>query len=188
MKDFLQEENREKIFRVGLVILVLLATIIYFVVDYFDNGEEIKLDEPQNISQVKSPSQNSSEKINAVIGANADEIYISDPLKNPAPPTQIVKSDDVPAKVEEKISPPLPPTESVIFVPPTVEVPKPPDEKFFLRGIAIGDNKTALVEKIFNGKVESLFLQIGDKINDKIIVDISADSVTFDDGGIFYVK
>ena len=84
--------------------------------------------------------------------------------------------------------PPTPPTESVNIMPPVVEIPKLPEDKFFLRGTALGDNKTALVEKISNGKTETLFLQIGDRINDKIIVDIATDFVTLDDGSNLYIE
>ena len=186
MKDFFQsqiDEIRENKLRFGLLVACLIGTIIYAVYDSFDSGEEINLDTPSKIVQVDPPTQNvpetnktvivSSDKVKAVIGANSDEIYIYDPFKNPTPPT----------KVEEKIPTPIPPTESVIVPPPTVD-----EDKFFLRGIALGDNKTAMIEKISNGKSEMLFLQIGEKIKGKVIVDISQDFIILDDGNVLYVE
>ncbi len=199
MKDFLQsqlEEIRENKLRFGLLVICLIATIIYAFTDSFDSGEEINLDAPQKVSKVESPVKNisstsekvtvSSDKIKAVIGANADDVFIYDPFKNPAPAKvdEPVKVDEVDAKVEKTSLP----NEHVIVQPPVVEVPKPPEEKFILRGTALADNKTALIEKISNGKSEKLFLQIGEKINGKAIVDIAQDFIILDDGNILYVE
>lgn len=198
MKKFLEsqlEEIRENKLRISSLIVCLIGAIIFAVYDSWESGEEINLDAPQNVAQVERPVKDisetnkkitvSSEKVKAVIGANADEVFIYDPFKNPTPP---VKVEEVPVKVEEKILPPTPPTESVNIMLPVVEVPKPPEDNFFLRGTALADNKTALIEKISNGKTETLFLQIGDKLNDKIIVDIATDFVTLDDGSNLYIE
>ena len=130
--------------------------------------------------------------IKAVIGANADEIYIYDPFKNPNPaPEKKVDPPkvEVPVKAEEKTSKPV---EPVIVIQPAPEVPatpKPPEVKFVLHGTALGENKVALVQKISEGKVlEILFLKIGDKLNGKKIADIAEKFLTFDDGSSMYFE
>lgn len=69
---------------------------------------------------------------------------------------------------------------------PVAQEPPEPAEKFILRGTAIhGDNKTALIQKIIpdeNSIDDTLILKTGDVIGGRRVVDISADSVTFDDG------
>ncbi|MBQ7197976.1 MAG: hypothetical protein IJS29_01810 [Selenomonadaceae bacterium] len=199
MKDFLKsqlEEIRENKLRFGLLIICLVVAIIYAFADSFDSGEEINLDAPQKVAQVESPAKNisstsekvtvTSDKVKAVIGANADDVFIYDPFKNPAPAKvdEPVKVDEVDAKVEKT----LPPAEPAIVTPPAVEVPTPPEDNFILRGTALANNKTAMVEKISNGKSETLFLQIGEKINGKAIVDIAQDFITLDDGNILYIE
>ena len=199
MKDFLKsqlEEIRENKLRFGLLIICLVVAIIYAFADSFDSGEEINLDAPQKVAQVESPAKNisstsekvtvTSDKVKAVIGANADDVFIYDPFKNPAPAKveTPVKVDEVDAKVEKT----LPPAEPAIVPPPVVEVPMPPEDNFILRGTALADNKTAMVEKISNGKAEMLFLQIGEKINGKAIIDIAQDFITLDDGNILYIE
>lgn len=137
---------------------------------------------------VKATSGN----VKAVIGANADEIYIYDPFKNPNPaPEKKVDPPkvEVPVKAEEKFSKPV---EPVIVIQPAPEVlskPKPPEVKFVLHGTALGENKVALVKKISEGKViEMLFLKIGDKLNGKKIADIAENFLTFDDGSSMYFE
>lgn len=178
MNDFFKsqlEELRKNKFRVGLLAIILLGLIIYSVSD-FDKGEEITLDEPQKNSAVEEPVKVTTvtdEKVKPVIGANVDEIFIHDPFYNPAP------------KVEEKI---LPPAEPVIIAPPVVEEPKPPEIKFSLQGVALGDEKTAIVKKIESGKVEILFVTVGDNLNGKIIVDMSDDFIIWDNGDKLYIE
>ena len=180
MNDFFKsqlEELRENKLRVGLLAIILLATIIYAVSVEFDTGEEIITDEPQKISEVEQPAKvaaPTSDKVKPVIGANAEEIFIQNPFYKPAP-----------VKVEEKIIPPK--VEPVIIAPP-VEEPKPPEIKFVLRGVAIGDKKTAFVEKIDAGKVELHFVTVGDNLNGKIIVDMESDSIILDNGDKLYIE
>ena len=185
MNDFFKsqlEELRENKLRVGLLAIILFATIIYAVSVELDTGEEIITDEPQKISEVEEPvkvtSSVSSDKVKPVIGANVDEIFIHNPFNNPAPAK-------IPAKVEEKI---IPPAEPVIITPPVVEEPKPPEIKFVLQGVALGDEKTAIVEKIESGKVEILFVTIGDNLNGKIIVGMESNNIILDNGDKLYIK
>ena len=189
MKEFLQsqlKEIRQNKLRVGLLTLILFGTMIYATV-YFDTGEEIKLDEPAENVSVKNISP-TNEKVKAVIGASNEEFYIYNPFQNPEPPPEKVEEpaqvEEVPVKVEEKV---LPPAEPVI-VEKVEEVPKPPEEKFILRGTALGNEKSALVEKIVNGKTEMLFLKIGDKINGKTISDIDKNFIKFDDDSTLMIE
>lgn len=209
MKDFLKaqlDEIQENKLRFGILILVLFAAIIFAVTDSFEQGEEINL-EPQKISQVETvpnqseaatnlPAKNvtaTNGNVKAVIGANADEIYIYDPFKNPNPAPKVKAEEppkvEVPVKADEKPSPPVAP---VIVIKPAPEVPaspKPPEVKFVLQGVALGENKVAMVQKISEGKVlEMLFLKIGDKLNGKKISDIAEDFLTFDDGNRMYFE
>ncbi|MBQ9488128.1 MAG: hypothetical protein IJU91_10105 [Selenomonadaceae bacterium] len=205
------EEVRENKFRFGLLAVALLAAIIFAVTDSFERGEEIDLAAPQKISQADNTNTRAvqtqvdsveslpaetvtatSGNVKAVIGANADEIYIYDPFKNPNPaPEKKVDPPkvEVSAKAEEKISKPV---EPVIVIQPAPEVdqtPKPPEVKFVLHGTALGENKVALVQKISEGKVlEMLFLKIGDKLNGKKIADIAENFLTFDDGNRMYFE
>ena len=180
MNDFFKsqlEEIRENKLRVGLLAIILFATIIYAVFD-FDKSEEIITDEPQKNPAVEEPvkvTAPTSDKVKPVIGANVDEIFIHNPFHNPAP-----------IKVEEKIIPPK--VETVIIAPPVEEIPKPPEIKFILHGVAIGDTKTAFVEKIVDGKSETIFVSIGDNINGKIIIDMQSDNITFDNGDKLYIE
>lgn len=145
-----------------------------------------------NVTVKSGNSTSNNEKVKAVIGANADEIYIYDPFKNPNPaPEKKVDPPkvEVPVKAEEKTSKPV---EPVIVIQPAPEVdktPKPPEVKFMLHGTALGENKVALVQKISEGKVlEMLFLKIGDKLNGKKIADIAENFLTFDDGSSMYFE
>ena len=196
MKKFFKaqlEEVRENKLRFGLLAVTCIVAIIFAVYDSLESGEEIDLDAPQKVAQVETPVKDipstnktvavSSDKVKAVIGANADEVFVYDPFKNPKPPAKV----EMPVEVEKKNLPPEPPAESVIVMPPVVEVSKPPEDKFFLRGTALGDTKTALVEKVSNGKSETLFLQIGDKINNKVIVDIATNFIILNDGETIYI-
>ena len=183
MKDFLKsqlDEIRQNKLRVGLLTLILLSTLIYATTN-FDTGEEIKLDEPAENVPVKNISP-TNEKVKAVIGASNEDFYIYDPFQNPNPPAE--KIEEVPVKVEENI---LPPAEPVI-VEKVEETPKPPEEKFILRGTALSDEKSALVEKIVAGKTEILFLKIGDKINGKVISDIDKNFIKFDDDSTLIIE
>lgn len=189
MKDFFKaqlDEIRQNKLRIGLLTVIFLGTIIFWTMN-FESGEEIKLDEPaKNLSATENlPAKNisvTSEKVKAVIGADVEEVYIHDPFYNPAPPAKKV---EVPVKVEEKV---LPKVEPVIVPQPVKEVPKPPEEKFILKATALGETKTALVKKIVNGKVETLFLKIGDKVGDKIISEIDRDFIKFDDDSVMIIE
>ena len=179
MKEFfksqLDEISQNKL-RIGLLTLILIGTLIYASTD-FETGEEIELDETAKDLSAKTVAVN-SEKVKSVIGASNEEFYIYDPFHNPAPP-------------DEKVEEILPPVEPVIIVQPVEkveEVPKPPEEKFILKAVALSENKTALVEKISEGNVETIFVKIGDTIGGKKISDIDADFIKFDDNSIMTIE
>lgn len=183
MKDFFKaqlDEIRQNKLRIGLLTIIFLGTIIFWTMN-FESGEEIKLDEPAKNLSPKNISV-TSEKVKAVIGADVEEVYIHDPFYNPTPPAKKV---EVPAKVEEKV---LPKVEPVIVPQPVKEVLKPPEEKFILKATALGETKTALVKKIVNGKVETLFMKIGDKVGDKTISEIDRDFIKFDDDSVMIIE
>ena len=76
----------------------------------------------------------------------------------------------------EKILPPAE-AEEVVSLPAEIPAPKLPEEKIILRGIALGEVKTALIEKVVSGKIETLFLRVGDSVGGKKILDITDDFV-----------
>lgn len=189
LKDFWQKELKElqenKIRFAGLCICFILAAGLFLADD--SGGEEIILtDTPppevvetsntnKNIVTVKNSAVSTADKnIKIVLGANSDGLFISDPFKIPE---------------KEKMEPPpeLPP---VIIAPPVAQVPIS-NEKFILRGTAIlGENKSALIQKIFGDKksdTENLILNIGDTLNGKRIVEIGVDAVTLEDGETLYI-
>ena len=179
-KSQLEEIQKNKI-RFGLLVAAFVATIIFAVVDS-SGGEEIEL-EPKQVAQVEEkisvPQKNSSASgnVTVVIGANSNEVYVADPFKNPAPPKQEVPTatSEIPAQVEKISEPPA--VEEVAVPPAEVPAPNPPEEKIILRGVALGEIKTALIEKVVSGKIETLFLKIGDNVNGKKILDITNDFV-----------
>jgi len=190
LKDFWQKELKElqenKIRFAGLCICFVVAVGLFWADD--SGGEEIILtDTPppevvetsntnKNIVTVKNSAVSTADKnIKIVLGANSDGLFISDPFKIPE---------------KEKMEPPpeLPP---VIIAPPVAQVPIS-NEKFILRGTAIlGENKSALIQKIFGDKksadTENLILNIGDTLNGKRIVEIGVDAVILEDGETLYL-
>ena len=192
MKKFFEsqlEEIRENKIRFGLLVIALVVTIIFAVADSL-GGEEIEL-EPKQVAQVEKnsstvekisvPQKNSSasDNVTVVIGANSEEIFVADPFKNPVPPKK-EKPVEVPAQIEkvEPVEKKLPPAVEERIVPPAeVDAPKPPEVKFILRGVALGEVKTAFIEKVVSGKVETLFLSVGDSVGGKKILDITEDFV-----------
>ena len=190
LKDFWQKELQEiqenKIRFAGLCICFIVLAGLFLADD--GGGDEIILNETptpevietantnKNIVTVKNSAVPTADKnIKIVRGANSDGLFISDPFKIPE---------------KEKIEPPpeLPP---VIIAPPVAQVPIS-KEKFVLRGTAIiGNNKTALIQKISEDKksdAENLILGIGDNLNGKKILDIAADSVIFEDGETLHLE
>ena len=188
-KDFWQKEIKEiqenKFRFAGLCICFVVAAVLFLSED--DGGEEIILSEnpapveenldadAKIITVQNSAAPVANKNIKVALGANSDELIIYDIFK--VPPKEEVET------VEE-----IPP---VIVLPPVAQVDNL-KEKFVLRGTAIiGNNKTALIQKISEDKksdAENLILGIGDNLNGKKILDIAADSVIFEDGETLHLE
>ena len=182
MKDFIRHEleelkqNKVRAIALGVCFVVLL---IFWATDDSSGGEEIILeDEPpltKDLPVKVLPVEKSPDGVTLVLGANADELFIGDPFAGedkPEPPSQV--------------TPPHVP--SILIQPPPVEQPKQPKQpkdRIILTGTAIsGEIKTAM----FLRDKETLFLTVGEEIGGKIISDISAEFVTFEDGQRVYLQ
>ena len=186
------EEIRKNKIRFGLLVAALIVAVICAIADSQGGGEEIEL-EPKQVAQVEKnsveenisvPQKNSSvsDNVTVVIGANANEVYVADPFKKTAPSkkeTQTATSEIAAQENISSVEKKLPPdeVEEVVTLPAEIPAPKPPEEKFILRGIALGEVKTALIEKVVSGKIETLFLRVGDSVGGKKILDITNDFV-----------
>ena len=180
VKSFIQaqlDEIRENKLRFGLIVTCLVVAIIFSVAD-FESGEEINLNATEKTIENLPKTENISvmpENVKEVIGANSDAVFIQNPFEIPA---QIDEVEE-PPKVEEKI----------LIPPPVIEIPKLPEVKFVLKGVAgIGDDKTALVIKISESKSEPQFLKVGEKIGNKIIIEIADDFLTLEDGEKIFME
>ena len=182
-RDNLKEIQENKI-RFAAVLICFVFAVILFLSD--DSGEEIILAEnsaPVEISEnvdagtkiiaVKnSATSNLGENVKVVIGANSEDLFVHDPFK--IPPKEKVKTVEIPTETAP---------------PPVAQIPTS-NEKFILRGTAIiGNNKSALVQKISGNdkNEENLILEIGDTLNGKKIFDISTDSLILEDGETLYI-
>ena len=186
-QENLKEIQENKIRFAAICICFAVAAVLFLSED--SGGEEIILaDNPapvENIDTPKKPDANTkivpvknssvlNENVKILIGANSADLIVGDPFKIPP---------------KEKVIPPpeLPP----VIIQPVAQVPTLTEE-FVLRGtVIIGDNKTALIQKISDGKKSKdgqLILRIGDNLNGKRIVDIGTDSVIFEDGENLYIN
>lgn len=183
LKKFLSrelEELRQNKIRAGALVACVVFLLIYCVMDDSPRNEEISLNEPTAPTETASPVTKdlpakplpvtkNSDGVTLVMGANADALTVADPFAGedkptPAPPT--------------KISAPVAP---IGIKPPPI--PKP--QEIILTGTAIsGERKTAM---FLRGK-ETIFLSIGEQLDGRQIVDITADFVTFADGSRIYVQ
>ena len=189
----LEEIKENKVRFAAVLILFIVAVILLFTED--NGGEKINISEnpapvenspPENLPADKkiitvknAATSNADKNITAVLGANAENLYVHDPFKTPP---------------EEKFQPP-PEIPAVIIPPPVApvaQVPLVPTLKFALRGtVIIGYKKSALIQIISDDKNsanENLILEIGDTLNGKKILDINPDSVTLEGGEILYLN
>lgn len=185
LKKFLSREldelKQNKIRTIGLVVCVVVAVILW-TVDDSSGGEEIVLDDAPPVTKdlpVKTlPVEKSPDGVTIVLGANADALLIADPFageEKPQPP---------PKPQPPLPTPPLPaiPSPVVIQPPPQIEQPR---EQIILTGTAqSGNNKTAM----FLRGNETLFKTIGDELDGRRIVDITADFVTLDNNERIYLQ
>lgn len=182
LQSQLDEIQQNKV-RFALIVISLIVVTIIAVSD--DSGdEEIAVDIPAQIEPVAEeyptpiPNDNNA-NIKIVMGANANDLYVGDPFEMPLTDEPEPESEPEPAQVEE--TPPVvvtSPAQTVIQL-PVDETPKP-DVKIILRGIAIGENPSALIERIAESAAENLIVGIGDNLDGRTIVAITNDSVIFD--------
>lgn len=174
------------------------------------NIDEDKRQNKKVISVKKAENKNDGEKIVAVIGANSEELYVGDPFQSeeekPASVKQEVsKNENIPQQVP--IIPPqapkipvqsseLPPIPDMSAELPPIPSATPvklaeninPAAEFVLTGTAINsDKKAAVVKKIStsqgkNEREENMLLVVGDVLDGRQVVDITEDSIVFDDG------
>lgn len=173
LNDEIQELKRNKI-RTAAIGVCLIFLIGIWIMDYISGNEEIDLSD----SIVKSPPDTKDmpkkplpvpitvDGVTPVLGAVADPLIIADPFAG-----------------QEKLKPSQKVIEPVTIQQPP-QIPQPPQEKITLTGVALGVNKTAM----FKRDNETIFLTIGDELNGKQIVDITADFVTFADGSRLFVQ
>lgn len=178
------EELKQNKIRAGALAVCFVVLLIFWASDDSSRGEEIALNEPptvdapppKNLPAKPLPVERNSDGVTLVIGANSDELALTDPFIR-----------------EERTAPPLPPPRipsapvippQVPVLPPIPQMP-PPREKVVLTGVAIsGDSKTAM----FLRGNETLFLTIGDEVNGRKIRDINPEFVTFEGGLRVYVQ
>lgn len=186
LKKFLSrelEEIKQNKIRIAAMIVFLVIGVIFWISDNSSRGEEIDLSEPTVDTPPVTPDlpvrvlpvAKSIDGVTIVMGASADALIVADPFdgrEKPKPPPKPVQ-----------VTPPIPqPVEPVTIQPPIA--PPPPQEKIVLTGTAItGEVKTAM---FLRGK-ETLFLTVGEEIGGRRIIDITPDSVTFEDGEVLTI-
>ena len=191
-RDNLKEIQENKI-RFTAICVIFVFAVILFLSD--DGGEEIiltensppeiaeKVDADTNIVAVKRAEiSNADGNIKIVIGANSEDLFVHDPFQ--VPPKEIQPPPEIP--------PEIPPVIPPVIIPQPVAQVSIPTEKFILRGtVIIGENKSALVQKISandkNSEADNLILNIGDNLNGKKIVDIAQDFLMLEGGEILYL-
>lgn len=182
LKNFLSREldelKRNKI-RAGALGVCFVVLVIFCLVDD-DSGEEINLKESPPVTKdlpvkpLPAPKNPINiEGVTLVIGANADALNVADPFAG----------EEKPKPPPKQIAPTLP----TVHEPPPIPKPKPQPEsreKILLTGTAVsGDNKIAM---FLRGK-DTLFLNVGDEIGGKKILDITPDCVILEGGARVYL-
>ena len=221
------EEIKQNRFRVLALIFFTILSIGFMFLD--DEETQIALDEPVQIEQeiIESAENKKSEKkpviikkkhdeysevkVLPVIGANSDELYISDPfaLKEKSETTEendkeeVLVTQEIPV-ITQQIAPipaltpitpdnlpPIPEPDIALLLQqdkPILPENKEPAEEFILTGTAIsGDNKLALVKKVSstpnsNYHDESIIVKIGDSIQGQQITDIVDSKLILNNG------
>ena len=221
------EEIKQNRFRVLVLIFFTILSIGFMFID--DEETQIALDEPMQIEQeiIESAENKKSEKKPAiikkkhdeysevkvlpVIGANSDELYISDPfaLKEKSETTEENDKEEISVTQEMPVItqqiapipaltpitpdnlPPIPEPDIALLLQqdkPILPENKEPAEEFILTGTAIsGDNKLALVKKVSstpnsNYHDESIIVKIGDSIQGQQITDIVDSKLILNNG------
>lgn len=203
-KNFLQNE-REEIekhkTRIILVIFLAVATIIFSFSDFGNNAENISIETSQveekdsaekitdtekvDDKKISTVQEVTAENVISVIGANAEKLAV----KNPFQVAEVEEVEEVEKSVEVEEDKKTPATENIspqVVVVQQLATQKNSavEEKFILSGTAIGDTKrTALVQHYKNNKpAGTLFLQVGDSLKGKKVVEITEDAVILEGG------
>ena len=177
LKEFLRgelEELKQNKIRVAAIGVCLVVLIGVWLTDDTSGGEEVDLskttvDKPPTTKDVPakpSPAPINVDGVTPVLGAVADPLIIADPF----------------AGIDKPKPPPKPVAPVNFQLPPTI--PQPSQEKITLTGTALGEVKTAM----FLRGNKTIFLTIGDELNGRRIVDITADFVAFDDGSRVFMQ
>ena len=203
-KNFLEREREEiekhKV-RIGLIIFLAVAAIIFSFSDFGDNTENISVEtsqvEENNSAEKISDTEKATHKkistvqkvtdenIISVVGANAETLFVKDPFQV----AEVEEIEKVEKAVEVEEEKNIPATERFYPQAVTTQQTAPQknsavEEKFVLSGTAIGDTqRTALVQHYKGNKIEgTLFLQVGDRLKGKKVVEITEDAVILEGG------
>ena len=195
-KFFLREKEEIAKNKVRVGILIGSLVIGIFALIDFDDGEEINLSEaPPPVAEEKISADKtipdaveiSNENVTAVIGANAEKLFVRDPFKveEKIPEPELAEKKVEPPKAQEilpqQIFSPSPPQKN--------SQPAEPEDKFVLTGTAItSSGNTALVQQ-FKGKNLSgtLILSVGDTLKGRRITSITENYLTLDGGEKIYI-
>ena len=186
LKKFLQrefDELKQNKIRATALVACAATLAIFWLSDSPAPAEKISLDEPpvkapatKDLPAKNFPPPKIFDGVKIVAGATSDPLIIANPFaaeKNSPP---------------KKISPPKIPPPSKIPQEGSSNAPQgeiPPREKIFLTGTAIsGAKKTAM---FLRGK-ETIFRTVGDELDGRKIVDITADFVALSDGTRIYLQ
>jgi len=185
LKKFFQrefDELKHNKIRVAALVACVVLLLIFWASDDTAPAEKISLNEPpakvpatKDLPEKPLPVAKNLDGVTLVLGANRDALTVADPFAGAEKPKT------PPPKVQP-IPPQLPPQQ---IPPPPENSPPKPQEKISLIGTAIsGAKKTAM---FLRGK-ETIFLTVGDEVNGRKIVDITADFVLFADGARLYLQ
>lgn len=175
------ELSRNKIRATALVACAAMLAI-FWLSDEPAPAEKISLDEPpvkapatKDLPAKNFPPQKIFDGVKIVAGATADPLTIANPF---------AAEKTSPKKISPpKISPPPKIPQEGSLNAPQGEIP--PREKILLTGTAIsGAKKTAM---FLRGK-ETIFRTVGDELDGRKIVDITADFVALSDGTRIYLQ
>ena len=176
-KNELNEMKKNKV-RVFSVTLCFLFAVTFAIWNFFDTGEEIDISDEKISDKKNSDDEVADEKIKVARGANSDILFVQNPFA-----IEVEEEIEIP-QVQEKIVEPIKVEET-----PPQEISPPVEENFYLLGTAVtAEEKFALLQITTNSSTENFFATIGDIVNGRRISDISADSLTFDDGTKIFVS
>jgi len=168
------EEIRQHRSRLIILVCCLFFSVAFAVWNFIDGGEEIITVEPSE-EKISANKKVVEKNFTAVIGANADVLFVGDPFK--------VEEEVEPQQVSEEI---LPPVVAEVALPEKISQP---EETFTLLGTAItAEEKSALVLRTKGSSTENIFVKTGDRLNGRQIVEIAEDSLTLEGGEKIFIS